>query len=71
MEQNLEHRALRVIEGLTFPDITGDCRKKLDQIYRFAHIGMGDCENLHEDWCEELLETEKGLVGIGIISKEE
>lgn len=61
------HRALRVIEGLTFPDITNDPKEKLEEIYKYAHIGVGDCENPHEDWCEELLEAEEALVKMGII----
>ena len=46
IEQDLARRALRVIEGLTLEDVTTELQGgKLVQIYKYAHIGVGDCKS--------------------------
>lgn len=60
-------RALHVIEGLTFEDITRLPKEKIDEIYGYAHIGLGHCENPHPDWCKQLAKAEEALIKAGII----
>lgn len=59
-------QALRVIEGLTFEDIIGEPEKKLEEIYKFAHIANGHCENPHPEWRRQLQDAENALVKMGI-----
>jgi hypothetical protein len=59
-------KALEAIEGLTIlwedGDKTGKRAKPLmDDIYRFSHIAIGNCENPHKDWWEDLDKTYKEL----------
>lgn len=70
IDNDLARRALRVIEGLTFSDIANDPQDKIEEIYKYAHIALGDCKNQHDDWNDELLAAEKELIKMGIISEE-
>jgi hypothetical protein len=56
-------KALMVIEGLSLLA----CENKDDPIYRFAHVAIGDCNNPHGDWREELNRTWRELIEKGII----
>lgn len=67
--EKLRIKALRVIEGLCFPDISTSPEKKIDDIYKFSHIALGQCENKHEDWHKELDRAEEALIKHGIMSK--
>ncbi len=51
MNKKLQEKALRVIECIVTSDepIT---QYQVDAIYRFAHIGTGNC--VHHDWEKEL-----------------
>lgn len=60
-------RALRVIEGLTFEEITTLPKEKIEEIYMYAHIGGGHCGNSHSDWREALMKAEEALIELGII----
>ena len=60
-------RALRVIEGLTFEDIATLPKKKVEEIYMYAHIGGGHCGNPHPDWRRTLAEAEEALIKAGVI----
>ncbi len=55
---SLHEKALMTIEELTCNDDfsmkeTPEC-KLLCAIYRYAHIGLGRCQNPHEEWAREL-----------------
>lgn len=69
-DPEIADRALRVIEGLTFEDIAMDPMKKLEEIYTYAHIGVGRCKNPHLDWREQLVEAEQALIEMGIMGPE-
>ena len=60
-------RILKTIEGITFEDFAISPEKKVEMIYRFAHIGVGSCQNKHEDWIKECEQTGKSLRQMGII----
>ena len=62
-----ELRILKTIEGITFEDFAISSEKKVEMIYRFAHIGVGSCQNKHEDWLKECRQVEKSLIKMGII----
>ena len=64
---NTKDKALITIEGLTYEDITTQPEKKLEMIYRFAHIARGECKNPHENWQRELDEAYKALTKHGVI----
>ena len=68
---DLAHRALRVIEGLTFEEVANSPEEKLEKIYKFAHIGLGTCKANHSPWLEELSETEKALTEMGVIGPQD
>ena len=68
---DLAHRALRVIEGLTFEEVVNSPEEKLEKIYKFAHIGIGVCKANHSPWLEELTETERLLAEMGIIGPQD
>lgn len=63
-------RALNVIHGLCLAeqDLVMTDHQKLELIYKYSHVGIGSCENPHEDWQKELVKDEKALVKMGIIS---
>ena len=60
-------RILHIIEGITFPDFLLSDKDKLNMIYKYAHIGVGNCKNKHEDWVKDAETTEKALKKFGII----
>ena len=64
---NVKDKALLTIEGLTFEDITMPPEKKLEIIYKFAHVGLGECKNSHKDWVKCLDEVYKVLKKHGVI----
>lgn len=68
---DLAHRALRVIEALTFEEVANSPEEKLEQIYKFAHVGLGICKADHGPWFEEFSEAEKALIEMGIIGPQD
>ena len=68
---DLAHRALRVIEGLTFEEVANSPEEKLEKIYKFAHIGRGACKANHSPWLEELAKAEVALTEMGIIGPQD
>jgi len=42
-------------------------QKFVEDVYKIAHIAGGRCKNRHDDWIEEVLKIEKGLVEAGYI----
>jgi len=60
-------KALKVIEGLSLCTGLDLDNKAVNSIYRYAHVALGNCENKHPDWSEELDETYKDLKAKGII----
>ena len=67
----LIEKALRVIESIsatvgniTTQKITID-RKIIDDIYCYAHIALGTCDNLHKDWVEQLNKHYEELKKLG------
>ncbi len=50
-KKDFKNRCFMVIETLVGGDIVSDDIEKLkDDIYEIAHIGIGDCNNKHENW---------------------
>jgi len=62
---NRKDKALLVIEGMILATEPGD--EFSGAIYKFAHVGLGDCRNPHEDWVKELEKTYRKLVKHRII----
>jgi hypothetical protein len=56
--EDITRIALEVIETLAGGDFAGSNfqpeRITLNDIYKFAHTGLGDCSNSHDDWNREL-----------------
>ena len=46
-------KALRVIEGMSMGDFKLT-EELLENIYCYAHVGLGHCPNKHKDWEKEL-----------------
>lgn len=66
-------KALEVIESIssaigcnTQEKITVD-RKDIDDIYCYAHIARGRCENPHLDWWKKLIKTHKKMKERGLL----
>jgi len=55
---SIKDKALQLIEEMTCDDDFAMSKspyaKLLTQIYVYAHIANGTCQNPHEDWVEEL-----------------
>ena len=59
-------RAMKAIEGLTYEDVVMSPKKKLELIYSMAHASLNKCNNPHEDWKREIIQTHKAMVKIGV-----
>ena len=66
-------KALKVIESIsstigttTKKKITVD-RRDIDNIYAYAHIASGTCDNTHKDWVNQLNEHYDRLKKMGEI----
>jgi len=73
MENNLKTIALEVIEIIateigydTKEKILVD-RKDIEDIYCFAHLSLGKCDNPHKDWKKKLIEIHKEMKDRNII----
>lgn len=63
----IKDMALAVIEGLTSEDINLKPEKRIERIYKYAHIAIGSCKNKHEDWKAEMQTDYRDLKKAGII----
>ena len=70
---DLVQKALELIEEIsssigcvTQKEVTVN-RKDIDDIYMFAHVALGRCENKHKDWVDKLNKTHKELKDRGIL----
>lgn len=66
-------KALEVIEAISAnigctnsKKITVD-KKDIDDIYCYAHIASGRCDNLHLDWRRKLIKTHKEMKEQGLL----
>ena len=56
--KNRKAIALEVIEALTCEDwVEESLQKRMIDIYKYSHCVLGNCENPHKDWLEELYDT--------------
>ena len=62
---NRATKALRVIEGMMV--VTEPENKMLMACYKFAHVGLGNCGNAHQDWVVELDDMYSRLRREGVI----
>ena len=53
--ETTQPKALAVIEGLIL--LQEPTFGLLADLYKFAHVGLGECGNAHEDWVRELEDT--------------
>jgi len=61
-----KRQLLHLIEGLTVVYENGyktleDAEKIIHDIYKYSHIGVGDCNNKHKDWMKETEKLYKSL----------
>ncbi len=59
-------RAMKAIEGLTYEDIGGTDREKLDDIYCMAHAALNHCNNNHDGWKKKIITMHKAMVHFGV-----
>lgn len=62
-------RAMKAIEGLTYDDVAMSDKEKVSAIYRMAHAALNKCNNNHEDWKHEIIQTHKAMVAIGVSNR--
>lgn len=70
---DIKTKALKVIEGYSLLCEHLPTTQKIDAFtffYKMAHVGLGHCQNPHEDWRAELEETYQKMVDEQIIDKE-
>ena len=66
----LQEKALRTIEGMILsycPVLDTEEHKLLNQIYAYAHVAVGECDNKHRDWVKELNADYRKLKKHGVI----
>lgn len=61
-DADLAKKALEAIEGVLI-DLCGasPLASHSEAIYKFAHIGVGNCNVAHQDWIQQLLTHHKAL----------
>lgn len=59
-------RAMKAIEGLTYEDVAMTPEEKVACIYRLAHASLNHCNNNHDDWKREIIDTHKSMVAMGV-----
>ena len=67
-KRDFKNRCFLVIETLVGGDIECDDLEKLkDEIYEIAHIGVGTCNNKHEDWVANMEKLFKAFEKGGLV----
>lgn len=63
----MEEKALEVIQVLTTSDINMPTDKRLEKIYKLAHVARGTCGNPHNDWAKEVESDHKAFKKNGLL----